>query len=333
MRNVGINIYKFLSSNEVLDIISKYDEPHRFYHTRKHLSAILDCINGGVYDLTEDELDILSICVYFHDVVYNPKKHDNEKMSVDLMNSYTNIPEDIRKKCAKIIMDTASSEPPKEKLSNIFWLADRDIFFKDFDELIEYENNIFKEFQFVPYDIYKQKRIEFLNTCIGEDKYGEEVNKNLKSLISYIKNRKPNVGIYAGSFNPMTTGHLNVIEKSNKIFDKVIIAYGNNPDKQSREINTPKCIDFYQVESYDTLITTFIDKIEKTGVNVTLIRGIRNGADLSYESNQISFIDDIRPGTNVIYIPCDKKFEHISSSSVRSLMKFDQFLAERYIAK
>lgn len=331
MKNVGINIYKYLSNEQVLDILSKYDESHRFYHTRKHLSEIMDYINGCVDDLTEDELDILSVCVYFHDAIYNPKKDNNEKKSVDLMNEYTKIPEDIRKKSKSIIMDTASSTEPTEKLSRLFWLADRSIFNKDLTELIEYENNIFKEYQHVPYNIYKEKRIEFLKTCIGT--YVTSADKNIYALISYIKSRKPNVGIYAGSFNPFHVGHKDVLEKANKIFDKVIIAFGNNPDKPKNEIYVPECIQFYQIESYDTLITTFLDKIESQGVDVTLIRGIRNGADLSYESNQVSFIEDIRPNTNVIYIPCNKKFEHISSSSIRSLMKFDQFIAEKYLPK
>lgn len=331
MKNVGINIYKYLSSDEILDLISRYDEPHRFYHTRKHISSIIDYINGCVDDLTEDELDILSICVYFHDAIYNPKKDNNEKKSVDLMNEYTKIPKDIRKKCTSIIMDTASSNQPSEKLSKLFWLADRSIFFKNLTELIEYENNIFKEYQYVPYDIYKEKRIEFLKTCIGI--YGKDVDQNLKSLISYIDSRKPSAGIYAGSFSPFHVGHKDVLEKANKIFDKVIIAFGNNPDKSNREIFVPECIEFYQIESYDTLITTFLDKIESQGVDVTLIRGIRNGADLSYESNQVSFIEDIRPNTNIIYIPCNKKFEHISSSAIRNLMKFDQFIAQKYLPK
>lgn len=335
---IAIRIYKYLSNSEVLDLLSRYDEPHRFYHTREHISEIFKYFDKYLkdynYKFTEREADIISICTYFHDAVYNPKKHNNEQKSVELLNEYTSIPSDIMNECSRIIMDTASIEPPKERLSSIFWYADRSILFEDFNKLIDYENKIFKEFQFVPYDVYREKRSEFLQKCIDVlTDLSEEEKNNLENLIDYIKSRKPSVGVYAGSFNPMTIGHLNVIEKSNKIFDKVIIAFGNNLDKQNRDIFVPECVQFYQIEGYDTLITTFIDKIENQGVDVTLIRGIRNGNDLSYESNQLSFINDIRPNTNVIYVPCDKQYEHISSSAIRNLMKFDQFLAEKYMAK
>lgn len=329
-KDLGLNIFKYLSSVQVMDIISMYDEPHRFYHNRHHLNQVIENLNK-YKNLTEEECDILSISVYFHDVVYNPRKTNDEQKSVDLLNDFTEIPLNIREKCSQIIMDTTLNIEPIEKLSKIFWLSDRNIFFKPFSELIEYENKIFKEYQYVSYDIYKEKRIEFLNNCIG--KYSDTCDKNLESLITYVKTRKIRVGIYAGTFNPLTTGHLNIIEKSSKIFDKVIIAFGNNPEKESRNILIPECIQFYQIEGYDTLITDFMDTIENTDVNVTLIRGIRNGADLSYESNQVSFINDIRPNTNIIYIPCDKQYEHISSSAIRNLLKFNPILAEKYIPR
>lgn len=328
MKNISDNIYKYLSNEQVSYILSKYDEPYRFYHTKQHIFSIIDYINN-IDGLSEKQLDILCICAYFHDVVYNPKKSNNEEKSVLVLNTYDSIPDDIKKQCYRIIMDTSSSIEPSDELSKLFWLADRNIFFKNLTELIEYENNIFKEYQHVPYDVYKEKRIQFLNTCIN--KYGEKSDNNIKSLISYIKSRKPSVGIYAGSFSPFHIGHKNILEKANKIFDKVIIAFGNNPDKPCSDIFVPECIQFYQIESYNTLITDFLDKIQNQGVEVTLIRGIRNGVDLSYESNQVSFIEDIRPNTSVVYIPCDKQYEHISSTAIRNLMKFDQSLAEKYI--
>jgi pantetheine-phosphate adenylyltransferase len=252
-----------------------------------------------------------------------------KKKSVDLLNEYTQIPENIRQKCSEIIMDTAKHTIPSDSLSKDFWLIDRNILFQDLGKLIEYEHQIFKEFQFLPYDVYKENRIKFLYSCIGV--YGESVDINLKGLISYIINRKINVGCYCGTFNPAHLGHINIIEKSNKIFDKVIIAYGNNPEKEKRTISIPDCLNFYQVDSYYTLITDYIDSIEKPDINVTLIRGIRNGADLSYESNQMAFINDIKPNINVVYIPCDKQFEHISSSAIRNLMMFDTELIKKYL--
>jgi len=318
------SIYKYLSK-DIIDneIIPRWNESHRFYHNIYHLNYLLDRIYS-IVDITELERDILIISAYFHDIVYNPKKSNNEQKSVDILNDYTQIPTNIREKCSEIIMDTSSSKTPTDELSKLFWLLDREILNSDIGDLIEYEHKIFKEYQFVPYDTYKKKRIEFLQTLIKR-------TNHIEQLISYIEKRKINIGIYAGSFNPYHIGHHDVLKKSEKIFDKVIVAFGNNPDKDKRNIIIPNCLEFHQVDEYNGLITDYIDHVENINVNATLIRGIRNGIDLDYESNQLSFINDIRPDTKVIYIPCDKKYEHISSSAIRNLMKFDKELTKKYL--
>jgi len=317
------SIYKYLSEEIVNDILSKWNEPHRYYHNIDHLNYLLNRISS-INDLSDIDKDILIISSYFHDIVYNPKKSNNEEKSIELLNEYTQIPLDIRNRCSLIIKDTSSSEIPTDELSKLFWLLDRDIINSDIGDLIDYEHKIFKEYQFVPYDVYRKKRIEFLKTVAKR-------YNHIEQLISYIEKRKPKIGIYAGSFNPYHIGHHDVLKKAEKIFDKVIVAFGNNPDKEKRKIVIPNCLEFHQVDEYNGLITDYITHIENTGVDVTLIRGIRNGIDLDYESNQLSFIKDIKPDTKVLYIPCDKKYEHISSSAIRNLMKFDNSLINKYL--
>lgn len=317
------SIYKYLSEEIVNDILSKWNEPHRYYHNIDHLNYLLNRISS-INDLSDIDKDILIISSYFHDIVYNPKKSNNEEKSIELLNEYTQIPLDIRNKCSLIIKDTSSSEIPTDELSKLFWILDREIINTDIGDLIDYEHKIFKEYQFVPYDIYKKKRIEFLKTVTKR-------SNHIDHLISYVEKRKPKIGIYAGSFNPYHIGHHDVLKKAEKIFDKVIVAFGNNPDKEKRKINVPSCLEFHQVDEYNGLITDYITHIENTGVDVTLIRGIRNGIDLDYESNQLSFIKDIKPDTKILYIPCDKKYEHISSSAIRNLIKFDESLINKYL--
>lgn len=317
------SIYKYLSEEIVNNILSKWNEPHRYYHNIDHLNYLLNRISS-INDLSDIDKDILIICSYFHDIVYNPKKSNNEEKSIELLNEYTQIPLDIRNRCSLIIKDTSSSEIPTDDLSKLFWLLDRETLNAEVGDLIEYENKIFKEYQFVPYDVYRKKRIEFLKTV-------DKRSNHIEQLISYIEKRKPKIGIYAGNFNPYHIGHNDVLKKAEKIFDKVIVAFGNNPDKEKRKINVPICLEFHQVDEYNGLITDYITHIENSGVDVTLIRGIRNGIDLDYESNQLSFIKDIKPDTKVLYIPCDKKYEHISSSAIRNLMKFDNSLINKYL--
>ena len=126
---------------------------------------------------------------------------------------------------------------------------------------------------------------------------------------------------------------MDILKKSEKIFDKVIVAYGTNPDKEDREIVFPKTINYNQVDVHSSLLTDYVSSVEDDHIDITVIRGLRNGHDLDYESNQLSFLKEIKPDIKVVYIPCNKKYEHVSSSAVRNLNKIDDKLSKRYIVK
>lgn len=136
------------------------------------------------------------------------------------------------------------------------------------------------------------------------------------------------IALYCGSFNPFHVGHLNILHKARSIFgvENVILAVGVNPSKaktlDQEEFN--KRLDVLKkinpkVDYYTGLITDFIEKYENQGYNVVLIRGLRNGFDLNAENNQLSYIKGFKSNVKVVYIPCDKEFEHISSSDIRKM--------------
>lgn len=326
---------EFFTKDVIDDMINRWTEPHRFWHTlENHLLRMLECIDVH-FDLDEykhlymtDVYKNYIIAAFIHDVVYNPRANDNEEKSIEYLRTSTDkITDDNMNFISKLVMSTKERETPQDKECRPFWLYDNMIIFGGhLDELIDYEEKIFKEYQFVDYETYKNKRIEFLK---GEIKK----NENIRLLISYIKNRKIRVGLYTGSFNPFHLGHLDVLKKASLVFDKVIVAYGNNPEKGVRTINTPDALNYFQVDTYDGLVTDYITSVENDKIDVTLVRGLRNGADLDYEANQLAFINDIKPGVKVVYIPCDKQYEHISSSAIRNLEKFDRELANKYIVR
>lgn len=143
--------------------------------------------------------------------------------------------------------------------------------------------------------------------------------------------------IYAGSFNPFHIGHLNIVEKIEKVFGEgsVLIAIGINPEKVISENPFSRAQEISQkigrpVEVYTTFLHELIEKKESEGYKVILARGLRNGDDLAYEDNQLKFINDFKKGIDVVFFRCDEEFEHISSSSIRSLQKFRPGSGDKY---
>jgi pantetheine-phosphate adenylyltransferase len=68
-------------------------------------------------------------------------------------------------------------------------------------------------------------------------------------------------------------------------------------------------------------ITDYVDSLH---YDVTVVRGLRNSTDFQYEQNQYRYIQELKPDINIINIFCDKEFEHISSSGIRTLEKFNK---------
>ena len=119
------------------------------------------------------------------------------------------------------------------------------------------------------------------------------------------------------------------------IFDKVIIAKGRNDSKNideelfTKEFN--KLVELYptkEIVEYSGLLT---DLLKEQEGNITLIRGIRNGNDLEAENTLITYMKDLFPELKVVYLPCNKEFEHISSSAIRSLRKHGDDLVKKYL--
>ena len=152
---------------------------------------------------------------------------------------------------------------------------------------------------------------------------------------------KKKLGIYAGSFNPFTIGHLNILQKAERILGKgnILVAIGCNPAKTSITDNSGRAKELSEkigceVIAYTTFLHEIILQKEEEGYDVVLVRGLRNGEDLAYEDNQLKFIREFLPENyylNTIFLMSDEEYKHISSSAVRQLESFRSGSASQYV--
>lgn len=135
------------------------------------------------------------------------------------------------------------------------------------------------------------------------------------------------IAIYPGTFDPITNGHLDVIIRSSKIFDKVIVAVAHSMEKnpmfsvESRLEMVRLSIEHIPniaVESFDNLL---VDFAKKRDCNI-LIRGLRAVSDFEYEL-QIGYANvSLNPNIETICLLSSLQNAFISSSVVRSILRY-----------
>ena len=132
--------------------------------------------------------------------------------------------------------------------------------------------------------------------------------------------------VFPGSFDPITVGHVDIIKRAAKVFDKVYVAILDNPGKGSEytveerlELISDAVSGMSNVVA-DSSSGLLVDYCRSVGANV-IVRGIRNGADVDYEAMLEAVNDRIAPDISTVYLISKGEYAHISSSLVRQLIK------------
>ncbi len=142
---------------------------------------------------------------------------------------------------------------------------------------------------------------------------------------SKLQNKR--TAIYPGSFDPITKGHLDVLERASKMFDRVIIAVLKNSSKKSflpvddrvKLIKESiKDLDNVEVDSFEGLT---IEYAQSKGAHF-LIRGLRAVSDFEYELQLCQTNSAIAPDIDTVFLTTKPKYNFISSSIVKELSDF-----------
>lgn len=132
------------------------------------------------------------------------------------------------------------------------------------------------------------------------------------------------IAVYTGSFDPITLGHLNIIERASSLVDKLIVGIGINagkdplftPDERVELVRrTTQKIENVEVQKFSGLA---VDFVRQCGARV-MIRGVRPLTDLEAEMTMMLANRQLDPGIETVVLMADKEFAHVSSSLIKQI--------------
>ncbi|HWP46936.1 MAG TPA: pantetheine-phosphate adenylyltransferase [Candidatus Limnocylindrales bacterium] len=133
------------------------------------------------------------------------------------------------------------------------------------------------------------------------------------------------IAIYPGTFDPITNGHIDVVQRSLNIFDKVIMAVSNNPEKkplftlEERIEMIKEAIgnwERFEVDSFQGLLVNYAIQRKAT----TIIRGIRAVSDFEYEFQMALMNRRLNPSVETVFMMPNDEYSFLSSRIVKEVI-------------
>jgi pantetheine-phosphate adenylyltransferase len=134
----------------------------------------------------------------------------------------------------------------------------------------------------------------------------------------------PRVAVYTGTFDPVHLGHLDIIERGSRLFDRLIVGVGINPDKETlfpitervellRAVVSP--FKSVEVQPFTGLAVRFV---RDAGARI-MIRGLRTLSDMEYEFTMSLMNLHLDPAIETVFLMAKEEFSHVSSSLLRQI--------------
>lgn len=135
------------------------------------------------------------------------------------------------------------------------------------------------------------------------------------------------IAVYPGTFNPITNGHTDLVERASRLFDHIIVAVGINRQKTT-DLATQVRVDLasevlrhlpnVEVCAFDTLLTEFV---KQRGANI-ILRGLRTVADFEYEFQLVGMNRVLEPKIETVFLAPAEHLSYISSTLVREIASY-----------
>ena len=134
--------------------------------------------------------------------------------------------------------------------------------------------------------------------------------------------------VYPGSFDPITIGHLDIIKRASKLFDRVIVCIMKNVEKKGLfTYNERKQLVEIAIQDMDNVVCCtsrgLLTDFKRAYDIVYIIKGLRNAEDFNYELSMDRFNSQLLPESETIYLAAEADQTWVSSSAVRELISYD----------
>ena len=136
----------------------------------------------------------------------------------------------------------------------------------------------------------------------------------------------PNVAVYPGSFDPITLGHLNVMERASRLFDRLIVGIGVNAEKRPmfdaderaaliREATAH--VEHIEIRQFTGLAVDFVRQCEAR----VMVRGVRPITDIHAELTMMMANRRLAPDVETLFMIADGELAHVSSSLIKEIAR------------
>ena len=136
----------------------------------------------------------------------------------------------------------------------------------------------------------------------------------------------PRIAVYTGTFDPVHRGHLDVIDRSSRLFDRLIVGVGINPEKTTyfdidERVQLIQAVTArhanVEVRKFEGLAVRFVRQV---GARI-MVRGLRTLSDMEYEFTMSLMNLNLDPEIETVFLMAKEEFSHVSSSLLRQIAK------------